>query len=110
MRFNQHLTPEMYDKILRHRHTIEAHLAGAEHGSSSGRGDAVRLELLDSNQLLVYADSQPDLDKAHQIIGSVINEGDLGLTGLTSLAKMAAVESGSAGPAPTAGSSRSPLS
>lgn len=81
----------MYDKILRHRHTIEAHLAEAEHGSS-GRGDnaAVRLELLDHNQLLVYADSQPDLDKANKIIGSVINEGDLGLTGLTSLAKMAA--------------------
>ena len=93
MRFHQHLTPEMYDKILRHRHTIEAHLAeAAEHGSS-GRGDnaaGVRLELLDHNQLLVYADSQPDLDKANQIIGSVINEGDLGLTGLTSLAKMAA--------------------
>ena len=73
----------MYDKILRHRHTIEAHLAeAAEHGSS-GRGDnaaGVRLELLDHNQLLVYADSQPDLDKANQIIGSVINEGDLGLT------------------------------
>jgi len=81
----------MYDKILRHRHTIEAHLAKAEHGLS-GRGDnaAVRLELLDHNQLLVYADSQTDLDKANQIIGSVINEGDLGLTGLTSLAKMAA--------------------
>ena len=84
----------MYDKILRHRHTIEAHLAeAAEHGSS-GRGDpiaAVRLELLEHpNQLLVYADTTDILDKANQIIGSVINEGDLGLTGLTSLAKMAA--------------------
>ena len=87
----------MYDKILRHRHAIEAHLAEVEHGSS-GRGDAsVKLELLDHNQLLVYADSQLDLDKAHQIIGSVINEGDLGLTGLTSLAKMAASETAVAG-------------
>ena len=104
MRFNQHLTPEMYDKILRHRHTIEAHLAEVEHGSS-GRGDAsVRLELLDHNQLLVYADSQPDLDKAHQIIGSVINEGDLGLTGLTSLAKMAASETAATAVAAVAGS------
>jgi len=113
VRFHQHLTPEMYDKILRHRHTIEAHLAEAavEHGSLSGRGDnasAVRLELLDHNQLLVYADSQPDLDKANQIIGSVINEGDLGLTGLTSLAKMAA-SSGTTAAASAAAAKHVPL-
>ena len=112
----------MYDKILRHRDTIEAHLAAAasEDSQHGGRGDknpkTTRLEFA-PKKLLVCAGSEDDLEKAHNLISSLIQDttplkdvqaygassrssgaadqlqgGDLGLTGLTSeslMAKMA---------------------
>ena len=85
----------MYDKILRHRHTIEAHL-GATEDKNGGRDTTASLEFDDvASRILVTGDSEDDLEKASRIICKFLDEvstNDLGLTDLTSeslMAKMA---------------------
>lgn len=89
----------MYDKLFRHRHTIEAHLAENE---ASSRGEEITQARLDfdlSNQrlLITRLKSDEELGKVNAILGSILNEGnssssslgepwsqgDLGLTNLT---------------------------
>ena len=82
----QRLTAEMYDKILRHRHTIEAQLA-----SNSVQTD------LSGKSLVTSAESEEELDKAQKLISYIISApndefGDLGLTNLTCESVMAKME------------------
>ena len=87
-----HLSREMYDKILRHRHAIEAHLLAFDYEDSGngGRDSRPKINLDSENKLLLTAANPNDLAKANQVIEQIFNSpGDLGLTGLTSEALLA---------------------
>jgi len=88
----------MYDKILRHRQTIEAALASEDHG---GRDQPQRggLSLVFDNvqgSLTIQADQDEDLEKANQLINSILSddslEYSLGLSDLTSESLLAKME------------------
>ena len=91
----------MYDKILRHRHAIEAHLGVALNCDHHGGRDQ-RILNFDhaTSSLIISSAKEKDLDKAYNIISRTFQledaaAGELGLTGLTSeslIAKMASVE------------------
>ena len=87
----------MYDKILRHRHAIEAHLLAFDYEEldEGNNGSGLRRPKIDldphENQLILSAPNAGDLVKANQVIEHILSspKGDLGLTGLTSEALMA---------------------
>ena len=89
-----HLSCEMYDKILRHRHAIEAHLLAFDYEVEldEANNGPPKIDLdPQENQLILSAPNAGDLVKANQVIEHILNspKGDLGLTGLTSEALMA---------------------
>ena len=97
-RVSHNLPRDMYDKILRHRQTIEAALASEDHG---GRDQPQRggLSLVFDNvqgSLTIQADQDEDLEKANQLINSILSddslEYSLGLSDLTSESLLAKME------------------
>ena len=65
----------MYDKILRHRQTIEAALASEDHGGRDQpqRGLSLSFDNVQGS-LTIQADQDEDLEKANQLINLILSD------------------------------------
>ena len=98
-RVTHNLPRDMYDKILRHRQTIEAALASEDLHGGRDQPQHHRVGFSFDNvqgSLIIQADQDEDLERANQLINSILSDDSLhdslGLSDLTTESLLARME------------------